>query len=69
VYSYTREEDLPPHGKEIMFKKCDECGKSFNVFEEGNGAQFFIVCGSCWAIESQRRQIGGVFTRYEKGSN
>jgi hypothetical protein len=51
-----------------MFKNCDECGKAFNVFEEGNGTQFFIVCGSCWSIESQRREIGGVFTRYEKGS-
>jgi hypothetical protein len=42
---------------------CDDCGKSFDVFKEGQGTQFFTVCGSCWAIELKRREIGGVFVR------
>lgn len=42
---------------------CDDCGKSFDVFTEGMGHQFFTVCGDCWAIELKRREIGGVFSR------
>jgi ssDNA-binding Zn-finger/Zn-ribbon topoisomerase 1 len=45
-----------------MIKTCDDCGKSFDIFNEGYGHQFFVVCGNCWATETERRQIGGVFT-------
>jgi len=46
-----------------MIKNCDDCGKQFNIFNEGYGHQFFVVCGKCWATEIKRREIGGVFTR------
>jgi hypothetical protein len=46
-----------------MFKTCDDCQAQFDIFQEGHGHQFFVVCGQCWARESKRREIGGVFTR------
>jgi ssDNA-binding Zn-finger/Zn-ribbon topoisomerase 1 len=46
-----------------MFKTCDDCGNSFDIFKEGYGHQFFVVCGNCWTIETKRRETGGVFTR------
>jgi predicted nucleic acid-binding Zn ribbon protein len=46
-----------------MFKTCDDCGKKFDIFQEGYGHQFFVVCGECWATQMKRRQIGGIFTR------
>jgi ssDNA-binding Zn-finger/Zn-ribbon topoisomerase 1 len=46
-----------------MFKNCDDCGKSFDIFQEGHGTQFFVVCGNCWDVQIKRREIGGVFTR------
>ena len=46
-----------------MLKDCDDCGKSFDIFAEGYGHQFFVVCGACWQTQLTRREIGGVFSR------
>jgi hypothetical protein len=46
-----------------MIQTCDDCQKQFNIHEEGYGHQFFVVCGKCWAVETKRRETGGVFTR------
>lgn len=46
-----------------MTKTCDECGIDFDIFKEGKGHQFFVVCGKCWEVQAKRREIGGVFTR------
>lgn len=46
-----------------MIKTCDDCGTKFDIFKEGYGHQFFVVCGKCWAVETKRRATGGVFTR------
>jgi len=46
-----------------MIKTCDDCQSQFDIFKEGYGSQFFVVCGKCWAIETKRRETGGVFTR------
>ena len=45
-----------------MIKDCDNCEKSFDIFNEGMGHQFFTVCGVCWSVELKCREIGGVFT-------
>jgi hypothetical protein len=48
-----------------VIKTCDECQAQFNILEEGYGHQFFVVCGKCWAVETKRREIGGVFVKGE----
>jgi len=53
--------------EEIMFKNCDECRKSFDVFNEGNVSNYSVaLCGNCWKVELKRRELGGVFTREVK---
>ena len=42
---------------------CDNCQKDFDIFKEGYSHEFFAVCKKCWAVERERREIGGVFTR------
>ena len=42
---------------------CHDCGKSFDVFNEGYSSQYVTVCGECWRVELSRREAGGVFTR------
>jgi predicted nucleic acid-binding Zn ribbon protein len=50
-----------------MLKNCDECGKSFDVFNEGNVSNYNVtLCGNCWSVELKRRHLGGVFTREAK---
>ena len=44
-----------------MLKTCDDCQAQFDIFEEGHGNEFFVVCGKCWKTEMQRREVGGVF--------
>jgi hypothetical protein len=46
-----------------MLKTCDDCQAEFDIFKEGYGYQFFVVCGKCWTTENKRRELGGVFTR------
>lgn len=46
-----------------MKKICDDCGKDFDIFQEGHGHAFFVVCGDCWAQELKKREIGGVWVR------
>jgi hypothetical protein len=36
-----------------MIKTCDDCGSQFDIFKEGYGHQFFVVCGKCWAVQKQ----------------
>jgi hypothetical protein len=43
-----------------MFKECDECGKSFDIFNEGNVSDDIANiarCGTCWRAEAKRRGI------------
>jgi len=41
-----------------MIKNCDECGKSFNVFNEGNVSNYSVaLCGNCWSVEAVKRGI------------
>jgi hypothetical protein len=41
-----------------MIKKCDECGKSFDVFNEGNVSNYNVaLCGNCWSVEAMKRGI------------
>ena len=42
---------------------CHECGTSFDLLREGYSGFYVTACADCWAIELQRREIGGVFTR------
>jgi len=46
-----------------MFVDCHECGKSFDVFNEGYSSQYVTACSTCWAVQVKRREIGGVFFR------
>jgi hypothetical protein len=46
-----------------MLVNCNDCGDSFDIFKEGYGHQFFVVCGECWQTQLERREIGGVFSR------
>jgi hypothetical protein len=46
-----------------MLKTCDECQDQFDIFQEGYGHEFFVVCGKCWSVELKRRTIGGVFSK------
>jgi hypothetical protein len=39
-----------------MLKNCDECGATFDVFNEGKVSDYNNVwCGNCWKIEWKLR--------------
>ncbi len=39
-----------------MLKNCDECGKSFDIFNEGDVSNYNVaLCGACWRVEFFRR--------------
>lgn len=41
----------------IVKKICDECGKEFDIFEEGHGHALFVACGECWTRELNKRGV------------
>ena len=46
-----------------MLKTCNDCQNQFDIFQEGYGHEFFVVCGKCWTLELKRRNTGGVVSR------
>ena len=39
-----------------MIKDCDNCEKSFDIFNEGNVSNYNVaLCGDCWRVEFFRR--------------
>jgi hypothetical protein len=46
-----------------MLKTCDDCQNQFDIFQEGYGHEFFVVCGSCWSLQMKHRTTGGIINR------